>query len=432
MHAVDLSNYDKLEFLGQGSFGAVFKIRHKESGELFAAKISSKYHDSNNDQEFINIESKMDELISLNHPSVIKYEGFSQHDFFGEPRPVIVMEFALRNSIQKEINDERESPLCTFDDTRKLVCIYGIASGMQYLHSKGIIHCNLNPNNILLTEKRFPKISDFGLLQQLHSNKDNMTNYCSPEIFLANLYSKASDVYAFGMTVYAMITSEIPFSGLNPDEIKRKVINNERPTIPHQSINPAFESLIQRCCSQDPSERPSFEEIVNELENNESFLSETVDRNEYFNYINYLKEYLSTSDSSKRDELTHHFYQKLIKDSQHMEHNHDTQNDQHHFNQFGANTSEDRNQETSCEDIKIAADQGDSDAMYNYGLMLYKGEGIEMNKEEACRYYKMAADKGDIDAMNYYGLMLEKGEGVSMNKEEACRYFQMAKNLSKK
>ena len=50
----------------------------------------------------------------------------------------------------------------------------------------------------------------------------------------------------------------------------------------------------------------------------------------------------------------------------------------------------------------MAADQGDSDAMHNYGLMLYKGEGVSMNKEEACRYYKMAENLSEIDSSFCY------------------------------
>ena len=62
--------------------------------------------------------------------------------------------------------------------------------------------------------------------------------------------------------------------------------------------------------------------------------------------------------------------------------------------------------------------------------MLYRGEGIKMNKEEAAKYFKMAADEGDINAITGYAILLKNSEGISMNKEEAAKYFKMASDNS--
>lgn len=81
------------------------------------------------------------------------------------------------------------------------------------------------------------------------------------------------------------------------------------------------------------------------------------------------------------------------------------------------------NKEEAAKYYKIAADNGQINAMNNYALMIDNGEGVKMNKEEAAKYYKIAADKGDINAIYNYGVMLYEGEGVSINKEEAIRYL---------
>ena len=57
------------------------------------------------------------------------------------------------------------------------------------------------------------------------------------------------------------------------------------------------------------------------------------------------------------------------------------------------------NKEEACKYIKMAADAGDVDDMYNYAAMLYKGDGIDVDKKEACKYFKMASERGNVNAM---------------------------------
>ncbi|OHT14311.1 hypothetical protein TRFO_15352 [Tritrichomonas foetus] len=76
--------------------------------------------------------------------------------------------------------------------------------------------------------------------------------------------------------------------------------------------------------------------------------------------------------------------------------------------------------------MKIAADAGNSNGMYNYARMLHQGEGVSKDLEESARYAKLAADSGNQFAMLSFGHLLEKGEGVHKNIEEAVRYFKMA------
>ena len=63
--------------------------------------------------------------------------------------------------------------------------------------------------------------------------------------------------------------------------------------------------------------------------------------------------------------------------------------------------------------------------MYNYGVMLYNGIGVNLNKKEAAKYFKMAADEGDVSGMRNYAIMLENGEGMKANKREAARIFKL-------
>ena len=104
---------------------------------------------------------------------------------------------------------------CTLTDTQKLKIIYGVASAMSYLHGHGILHCDLKPDNILLEEFLFPKVSDSGLsksdtsdvLMKTTAGEVKRTpSFIAPEIWMNSEYSKAGDVYSFSIVVFEMIT----------------------------------------------------------------------------------------------------------------------------------------------------------------------------------------------------------------------------------
>ena len=136
----------------------------------------------------------------------------------------------------------------------------------------------------------FPKIGDFGLSKELTKNdpklskqyNDNLTKdkknkfvsgnlgtipFMSPEIISDNEYTKAGDVYAFGVTIYQIITNEELFSGWNAIQILFNVRACYRPKIPDYTIQ-CYRELIEKCWNQNPMERPTFDEIVEMLKNN--------------------------------------------------------------------------------------------------------------------------------------------------------------------
>ena len=108
-------------------------------------------------QEFI-INSQIN-----NHPCINRLVGYSPIDFDGRKYPIIVFDCYCNSSLNKLFELQQNNiPFQNFNDTIKLIIIYGIAAGMNYLHSEGIIHRDLNPSNIYLDFNLFPKIGDFG------------------------------------------------------------------------------------------------------------------------------------------------------------------------------------------------------------------------------------------------------------------------------
>lgn len=135
-----------------------------------------------------------------NSPFMVKFHGICMDYQYKDIKTVvIVLEYCQNGSLRNYLKQESDR---IFNNTLKMNCIYGIASGMRYLHSHEIIHRNLNPKKILFDDKFIPKINDFSL-SHIHLNKDfyqlSLTRevgtfaYMAPEMLNEN-YSFPVDV----------------------------------------------------------------------------------------------------------------------------------------------------------------------------------------------------------------------------------------------
>lgn len=427
---IDLSQFEKGEYISRGEFGEVFRIREKATGTIFAAKIAfHRLDDHSSRQVLINICREINCMAKLDHPAVIKFSGYSKKDFHEEPKPVIVMEYAERRSLNDVIENEIKSLAGDWDLTKKLKCIFGIASGMHYLNSNKIVHRDLKTTNILITAEYLPKISDFGLSKEIHSQESMSYEsaagfkgthaFSAPEIFQNLDYSEKSDVYSFALIVYHMMTLQPPFARLKNEQIRDEVLKNHRPSLDPHTLPTCYSNLIQRCWAQHPDERPTFQEIIDEIcqYDNNPFL-DGVDENEYFDYVDSLNENSFEFHKSIKPIKS----MKLTSEDKSLEA--DALNDQ--ANRYYKGDGLEVNKENACKLYKKAAELGNVKAMNNYGIMLEHGDGIPVDKQEACRYYKMAADKELPIAMFNYGNILANGDGITKNLKEAITYLERA------
>ena len=152
----------------------------------------------------------------------------------------------------------------------------GIALGLAYLHGLDppILHHDLKSDNVLLAlnndGSRQPKIADFGLATGANMSKMNTQTaaagnagtqaYKAPECF-NNEFTTKSDVYAFAIIVWELLTADMPWKNLSESAILRKVDNGERPAIPDKA-NRGLTIIAGKCWAQSPADRPSFEELL--------------------------------------------------------------------------------------------------------------------------------------------------------------------------
>lgn len=183
-----------------------------------------------------------------------------------------------------------------WDSTKKHIMLYGIASGMKYIHSLNILHRDLKPENILVDDYLFPKISDFGLSNELHSESENVSFkskpglkgtplYMAPEIIKNQNFTKAGDVYSFAFMTYEIISGKKPYENMSFYTHFSMIISGRRPLFDFPILN-SYKKLSEKCWSENVEDGPTFDEIVEFLKD-ESFHS-IIKVDEFLDYVKYI------------------------------------------------------------------------------------------------------------------------------------------------
>lgn len=212
-----------------------------------------------------------------------------------------------------QINNCKNSSIVAYDYSNVIVTnnrisqigkfCFNVFNGGIISAEQNIIHCDLNTDNVYLDSSFYPKVNGF----EYSKTPLNMTvnriispnliqEYSAPEVLLNQNYSKSSDIYSFGVVCSEILTKKKPFEELKTTIhlIKEVAIDRKRPD--DFGISKFYQNLINRCWSQDPTERPSFDEIVELLKNN----SELKDDEEYQQYIKMVESSEINYDETKK------------------------------------------------------------------------------------------------------------------------------------
>ena len=145
-----------------------------------------------------------------------------------------------------------------------------IALLFSFLHESGVVHRDLKSYNILVDQDQNIKLGDFGLCKfKADLNRGTMQfsgtpTYMAPELFQKKSYDEKVDVFAFGTLLWELVAREVPFDGLEPTDIKEKVMNEEQLKVPF-GTNKKIATLIKDCRTLKPSSRPDFSYIAGVL-----------------------------------------------------------------------------------------------------------------------------------------------------------------------
>lgn len=312
---LDFNKFKKLELLKKFEyfhcnkvFDEVYKVQAIESGKYYLANISRPESEKKNSKS---LQRLLKILPTFDHPSILRFVGYCKIESNGNNRSAIITEYFPTGTLTDVLNAERDNhPLPGWNDTKKLIAIYGIASGMMYMHSKNVLHRNLNPMSIIFDDSFFPKIRNFNLI--INANDESAkkpikssTEYTAPEIFMREPSTKAMDVYSFGMLVYEMVTLNHPFGeieNLNIIHVLQKVEKNQMPVI-ENSVPLAFKNLIESCWNKNPNERPTFDNITRMLKSDPGFITEKVNKDEFVNYTKFVDKFQTRSNRKSMNNI---------------------------------------------------------------------------------------------------------------------------------
>jgi len=263
-----LNKYEPLEFLGEGGFAKVFKVKRKSNGKIVALKIPR--IDEKTSKIFI---KEVSTWLHLNHPNIVKL-----YDVDILPIPYLEMEFVEGVNVDgKTVRDLGGYPK-PVDEKTALKLIRGIAEGLKHAHSKGIYHRDLKPLNVLLKVDLTPKITDWGLakLGTMSSSRSVMGYtplYASPEHLMPSKYGHTdhrTDIWQLGVTFYELLTGRLPFEGYTYEEVFGKIIDeNYCFTLPSK-INPQlakYDGIFEKLLAKRKEDRyQSVDEFLKDLE----------------------------------------------------------------------------------------------------------------------------------------------------------------------
>jgi serine/threonine protein kinase len=289
----DFEQMKEIRRLGDGSLGVVTLVEDPETGKLIALKSIAIGISSGRREIVLDFMKEVEELIQLVHPCVLEIVGCSLPM---DDRPArIGMRFAANGSLKEAIAQRHDGTTPSFlDDTGIAIIVCGIILGMQFIHSKGMIHRNLQPSNILINERGFACIGDLGNSRLIDLDVTSTKHigspiYMAPELFEEEDCTSVVDVYSFALIVYELLVGESVFQSAIPlGALMDMMASGIRPELP-ASLNETVKDIIEKGWAIDPSVRYSFDEIWLRLKSINFQLTPNVNYSRIFRFISWVR-----------------------------------------------------------------------------------------------------------------------------------------------
>jgi len=258
--------YRVIDYIGAGGMGAVYRVVHRTTGEVAAAKVLSTSAVGSTGLERFRKEARIHQTLS--HPNIAQVHEYLEF----ENIPCLVMEFVDGVTLEERLR--REGPMAQAEAVR---VFSALADAVSYVHQRGIVHRDLKPNNVKLDSTGTVKLLDFGIATapgdpRLTStgNVVGTLQSLAPEQLTTGRAEPRSDLWALGIVFYEMLVGRPPFTASAPGLLSEKILKGSytppsqyRPELHHD-----IDRIIARCLRVNVDDRyASAEALLTDLRN---------------------------------------------------------------------------------------------------------------------------------------------------------------------
>src|ERR1051326_2324495 len=256
---VKLGRYEIVRELGKGAMGVVYLAKDPLIGRLVALKtIRAARGDDDETREFQQRFIREAQAAGiLNHPVIVTVHDIGQDEPSGTN--FIAMEYVEGQNLKEILAQGR--PL-SFDEIGDIAA--QVAEALDFAHSKGIVHRDVKPANIIVIDGNRAKITDFGIAKIASGGNLTTTgqflgtpNYMAPEQIKGAPVDGRTDIFSLGICLYECLTRRKPFGGESLTSISYKIVHEPFP--PLHEINPqipdGYEDVVTHCLAKDPAKR---------------------------------------------------------------------------------------------------------------------------------------------------------------------------------
>lgn len=241
------NRYEIIEVVGEGGEGRILKA-FDNAVERFVAIKELKLESKDRNQALKEARA----IARISHPNVV-----SLYDVVEEEEKIyLIMEFVEGKSLREMLQE------CSYLDFQVALGIFiQVALAVEFAHNHGILHLDIKPENILISQEGIVKLTDFGIARFITEPEEagrimGSTHYLAPES-LKGRYSISSDVFALGVILYEMLAGHNPFYSYDQEEAYKKILEYDPPAISsiRKDIPQEFDAILAKALAKQPFNR---------------------------------------------------------------------------------------------------------------------------------------------------------------------------------